>query len=159
MKTKRCSKCGKVKPVNEFWKSRSSKDGLQSGCKKCCKEGGKKYKLKYPHRWWSSGTRSLHRGRGYKINITLDELEKLAKPITHCPICDIKLDWSYGSKGKAKFNSPTLDRINNEKTLTKKNVWIICYSCNRTKSNKTMKEFYIYCKNFVEKFKGRSFNY
>lgn len=39
MKTKRCSKCGKVKSVNEFHKDRINKDGLRSECKKCLISG------------------------------------------------------------------------------------------------------------------------
>ena len=33
--TKRCSRCGKTKPVSEFCKNRRSKDGLHSYCKAC----------------------------------------------------------------------------------------------------------------------------
>lgn len=35
METKRCSKCGEEKPVDQFWKDRHTKDGLRSSCKKC----------------------------------------------------------------------------------------------------------------------------
>ena len=36
METKKCSKCGEVKPINEFYKQKSHKDGLNSQCK-CCR--------------------------------------------------------------------------------------------------------------------------
>lgn len=32
---KRCTKCGEVKPLAEFYKSKASKDGFASGCKSC----------------------------------------------------------------------------------------------------------------------------
>ena len=32
---KKCGKCGVVKPASNFWKMRSSKDGLQPQCKNC----------------------------------------------------------------------------------------------------------------------------
>ena len=35
VKTKRCSKCGQIKPISEFYKKKSSKDGLYSICKEC----------------------------------------------------------------------------------------------------------------------------
>lgn len=38
MKTKRCSKCGEAKGVDEFHKDRSKKDGLDHRCKSCVKE-------------------------------------------------------------------------------------------------------------------------
>ncbi|SOB60630.1 putative prophage protein [Pseudodesulfovibrio profundus] len=33
--TKRCTKCGEVKPVSEFYKRAESRDGLVSNCKSC----------------------------------------------------------------------------------------------------------------------------
>lgn len=38
METKKCYKCGRTLPVTEFYKNRSTKDGLQSMCKDCIKE-------------------------------------------------------------------------------------------------------------------------
>lgn len=39
METKRCSRCGQVKPVSEFTKKASNKDGLDSQCKDCKRVG------------------------------------------------------------------------------------------------------------------------
>lgn len=39
--TKKCAKCGRELPVEEFHKSKSSKDGLYSYCKECTREIGK----------------------------------------------------------------------------------------------------------------------
>lgn len=36
--TKRCSKCGRVKPIDGFYKNASMKDGLQTHCKECQSE-------------------------------------------------------------------------------------------------------------------------
>jgi 5-methylcytosine-specific restriction endonuclease McrA/uncharacterized protein (UPF0212 family) len=36
--TKKCPKCGDTKPVEAFYNSKSSKDGLQPRCKSCCAE-------------------------------------------------------------------------------------------------------------------------
>jgi len=35
METKKCSKCGEIKPVGEFSKRKDSKDGLRGRCKEC----------------------------------------------------------------------------------------------------------------------------
>lgn len=43
METKLCTKCGQVKPVSEFGKNKSKKDGLQSHCKECVKIYKKKH--------------------------------------------------------------------------------------------------------------------
>jgi len=38
MQTKKCSKCGEVKAVSEFYKDKYSKDGVRSSCKECKKQ-------------------------------------------------------------------------------------------------------------------------
>ena len=38
MKTKICSKCGEEKPLGEFYKNNSSKDGLYAYCKECSRK-------------------------------------------------------------------------------------------------------------------------
>ena len=43
METKKCSKCGEVKPINEFYKQKSHKDGYQSSCKNCRSQWAKLY--------------------------------------------------------------------------------------------------------------------
>ena len=35
MTTKKCSKCGKVKPLDKFYKDKKGKNGLASHCKSC----------------------------------------------------------------------------------------------------------------------------
>jgi hypothetical protein len=44
MKTKKCSKCGEVKPVSEFHKRAASKDGYATRCKVCKKAENKAYR-------------------------------------------------------------------------------------------------------------------
>jgi hypothetical protein len=43
METKKCSTCGEVKPINEFYKQKSHKDGCQSSCKNCRSQWAKLY--------------------------------------------------------------------------------------------------------------------
>ncbi|MBA7680519.1 hypothetical protein ES703_88836 [subsurface metagenome] len=45
LKTKRCRKCGKIKPVSEFYKSKKGR--LGSWCKQCDKEYQKEYQKEY----------------------------------------------------------------------------------------------------------------
>lgn len=35
-KMKQCSKCGKIKPLSEFYRDEKNKDGFYGVCKKCC---------------------------------------------------------------------------------------------------------------------------
>ena len=56
--TKKCHRCGKVKPYYDFYKNRSKKDGLQSQCKECLSETHKKWyknnvdKARKSHKEW-----------------------------------------------------------------------------------------------------------
>ena len=43
METKRCTKCKEVKPVAEFSKDKSKKDGFHNACKTCSKEKNRKW--------------------------------------------------------------------------------------------------------------------
>ncbi len=104
---------------------------------------------KHPHRAWAIKSLYGHKRRGFIINILRLELENLAKHTIYCPICNIKLDWQYGAGMNA--DTPTIDRKTNEKVLNKDNIWIICCKCNRTKSDRTLKEFIAYCQMIVDK--------
>jgi len=42
-KTKRCSHCGAVKPVSEFYRNTNNADNLQNSCKACSKDPSKAY--------------------------------------------------------------------------------------------------------------------
>src|SRR3989304_2271033 len=100
------------------------------------KINSKKWREENPYRYWAIGTINRHKRKGFTILSTIDEIEFLAKRIKNCSYCNIELDWSWGNKGP-KLNSPSLDRINNEKELRKDNIQIICYDCNAVKRTKT----------------------
>jgi len=50
MKTKRCSYCKNEKPIEEFWKSKNTKDGLQYKCKECTTYLNKQYAINNPEK-------------------------------------------------------------------------------------------------------------
>ncbi len=41
MKTKRCTRCKIIKPIDSFYKNNKSKDGKYCQCKQCCSEKSK----------------------------------------------------------------------------------------------------------------------
>jgi hypothetical protein len=55
--TKRCRNCGLVKPLNEFYTDRRTRDGLAYDCKKCSwspsKERRERYKREADELWAS----------------------------------------------------------------------------------------------------------
>lgn len=44
LENKKCTKCGEIKPLNEFYRNKASKDGYRSDCKDCCAARKKKWK-------------------------------------------------------------------------------------------------------------------
>lgn len=48
--------------------------------------------------------------------------------------------------------SPTLDRLDNEQIIRSDNILILCYQCNATKRDRTLKEFLDYCRAVSVKF-------
>ena len=93
-----------------------------------------------------------HRRRGYKIELTYAELCEVALKTDSCFICGTMLDWQLGSKGHMNGRSPTLDRLDNEEVIRRDNILILCYKCNATKRDRTLKEFLDYCNAVVTKF-------
>ena len=44
IKKKKCTKCGEVKLLIEFYKNKNHKDGLQYICKRCANQKSKEYR-------------------------------------------------------------------------------------------------------------------
>jgi len=158
---KTCTRCGETKVISEFGISPRYADGFRTWCKECCKEDHKIYYLKNrkkinektskrqkekPREYWAYSTMCGHRSRGCVVIVTKEELIALAYSSFNCGICGCLLDWSLiGKNGSPCSSSPSLDRINQENTLTMDNIQIICSKCNVTKNDRTMQEFIDYC--------------
>jgi len=148
---KKCTKCGQWKPISEFSKSKTHRDGLYSWCKECDKEKGKerwencKINTENYKRKKIAKTLSLHRKRGYDVIVTIDECMEMDND--YCFYCGCKLEWEYGT-GFTSY-SPTIDRLNNGNTLTKSNTVFACNSCNAGKNSGTVEEYIERCKRVV----------
>ena len=82
--------------------------------------------------------RAKARGMAYDFRV-LDRLEKC--PPTHCGCCNHKLDYSCGrGTGRNADRSPSFDRRNNRAGYTLANTFVVCYRCNRIKSDATWQE-------------------
>ncbi len=98
---------------------------------------------------WTKRSIRAHIENGYYVDIDLEKLTNIAKDTRYCSMCGKMLKWTYG-KG-CVHNSPTVDRINNDRGMTMDNIWIICKSCNGFKGKKKMQDIIAYCKTIVEK--------
>lgn len=152
--TKKCSKCGAEKPLSAFHVDKTRKYGRYHMCKECRKKDNQdRYRnrsIEKIKEYWSNTSLYCHKRHGYIINVDKDYIYKLALKTDYCPICGCKLDWCSGNG--CNDESPTLDRIYNEKILNEDNVWIICRKCNTTKLNRTFDEFVEYCSMVSMKF-------
>lgn len=105
---------------------------------------------------WIANILSNHRQR-FVVDIDTYELAEKWKDVKYCNICGIHLDWSCG-KGIMQNNSPSIDRINNEKIMNINNVQLVCSQCNRIKSSNTMTKFIKSCKRIVDYNKNINYN-
>jgi len=108
----------------------------------------KEYRERHPHRMWARNTLHDHKRDGCDIQISLDELTAIAEKSTHCPYCGVRM--LYCPKNIPVWNSPTLDRRDNENVIRADNIDIICLDCNKAKVNWTKEEFVSFCRDIVE---------
>lgn len=159
-----CKRCKQLKSRDEFSKSTRSVRGKCDWCKSCMAKYHAEYakthleKLRNDAReWynkspraWAAGALRSHRNRGHIVNITPEELYKFALDKKICPICGQTLSWGK-KNGRIRANSPSLDRIKNEKEINIDNIWIICAKCNMAKGESSMEDFIKYCKTVIKR--------
>jgi len=148
-KDKFCSKCKEHKPLSEFDKDRTSKDGVGWRCKPCRKEymdNMCRFKR------WFGGKRSNAKINGIEFTIEPEDIPgvkiewynsrrqgskntwRAIKYPKVCPVFGVELDWGMGS---LNGNSPSLDRIDSTKGYIKGNVMMISHLANTMKQNVT----------------------
>ena len=109
----------------------------------------KEFNLKYPGRIsenrkkWADNNVEKRLLKGAKGRSKRDgiyfklESEDIVVPVK-CPILGIKL--KTNNRQVPKYNSPSLDRINNNRGYTKNNIQVISYRANTMKGDATPKE-------------------
>jgi hypothetical protein len=60
---KRCPKCGEVKPLTEFNRNRTTRDGLTHWCKECLRETSRRYREANPEAVRKAARESMRRAR------------------------------------------------------------------------------------------------
>ena len=146
------SKCKQhnPQPLSEFCKDKNSTDGLRWMCKSCAKEYDAN---RCPFKKWFQKKKFNSQSAGKEFTIEPEDIPgvKIRETITYwhkrkhtswegveypkvCPVLGIKLDWGRNGLNN---NSPSLDRINNNKGYVKGNVIMISNLANKMKSNAT----------------------
>jgi len=106
---------------------------------------------KNPELLWARKTYNSHARRKLTILMTIKENAELRKKTKACIYCGSMLNYR-STRDTPRNNTPSLDRINNEKILTKENCRIICHLCNTIKNDMTHDEFIEYCKHIALNF-------
>ena len=83
-------------------------------------------------------SRAIERCKITKVPFLLNSYKDIPKPTKYCPLLNIPM---FVSSGTATDNSPTLDKIDNEKGYVKGNLQVISRKANQSKSNLTFKEY------------------
>jgi hypothetical protein len=130
-----CTSCGDIFP-------RTSKSVTL--CNFC---NSKRVKSNKPD--WRMHQRAKQRAKKFGREFSL-EVEDIQIP-SHCPILGIPLEISSGKPG-GKFNSPALDRIDNNKGYTKSNTQTISQRANAMKADASKEELIKFAKWVLETF-------
>jgi hypothetical protein len=159
-KGKVCTNCKEHLPLSEFSIRKSSKkDGLVARCKSCIKEYVNNV---CPFYLYFAIKKSNAKIKGIEFTIEPTDIPsvKIRETISEtrgrkyksweaveypkvCPVLGMKLDW--GKNGR-QSNSPSLDRINNNKGYVKGNVIMISDLANTMKRNATPEQLNQFCR-------------
>ena len=82
--TKKCSKCGKEKPLDEFYRDKKSPDGYAYNCKECHRLTSRE-----SYRKTKESTKPVHHSN---TNVQTD-LSRRQEEALRCSLCRRRLDW------------------------------------------------------------------
>ena len=156
--TKYCKSCGEDKPIIDFSRNSSSKDGLQRVCKICdnarqnarrsinrehTNAQGREYQAKrrknFTYRVQMLVTASKQRAsnKNREHSITVQDVLDIYPPDGRCPVFGFKLEFNNAG---FRETSPSIDRIDSSRGYTKDNIQVISWKANRIKSYATLDE-------------------
>lgn len=128
--TKRCHRCGTVKPYYEFGFHAGRTDGLDSYCSPCGLAFVQAYQSTPEGRANVLVREAKRRATKRGLVFTLDKREaEIAAMIRKgCALTGLEFDISSGTGRKP--NSPSIDRVKPELGYTVENVRVICWALN-----------------------------
>lgn len=162
MITKQCTRCKIIKPINDFYKKKSNKDGIDSWCKSCYKITNQiyqknnkdkldKYKTQhyheYPAKYLLRRLKYRSKDKNIENTVKLQDIEKALEKCANkngeyiCPILGIVINIGINcGKNNSKDNLISVDRIDNNKGYIPDNIAIMSFRANSIKSNGTAEE-------------------
>lgn len=156
---KKCSHCKEIKPLSEFSKTKTNKDGLSYLCRPCNRAETKAYRERHNERYYRNqcNVRNSFTGRikdmhhncktrakikGFDFDIEIDDIINLyAEQNGRCAITNQEMDFKSSNRKKANPFRISIDRIDSNGGYTKNNIRLVCWSVNQMKGDKTEEEF------------------
>ena len=142
-----CSKCGSVKPKEQFFKHSQRSDGLHSWCKECCKEGSRRSIAKKYATFEGRISTFLRtckvsaKKRGQEFSLTRQDFEEMWRDQYQlCAYSGIEM-----TTLPSMLTSVSVERIDNEVGYTRENTVLVCNGVNRMKSDMKPEEFLAFC--------------
>ena len=146
-----CKECDIEKPSEEFHKNKSTSDGLHTLCKPCNNQKANKWvkdnldtvvakkrlRRQDVRKSLLEAAQNRARVKSLPIDITVNDI--IIPDV--CPVLGIELT---KSSGRAKPNSPSLDRIVPALGYVKGNIQVISNKANTMKNNATADELYLF---------------
>jgi hypothetical protein len=136
--SKRCFKCGETKPVSEFRRNKSKKDGFSSDCKECHAAYCKSYGMGRPFYALLNTARKRAKDRDLPFSITEEYLESIWTGV--CPVFQVRLDLPSHGGNALSPTKPSLDRLVPDKGYIPGNVIWISFRANTIKSDANSEE-------------------
>lgn len=129
----------RMRPIEEFCKAKTP-DGLSYSCKSCrtkenkeqCHKRYKRWKERDPIKAMLQGIKGNAQKKGIECTLTVTDLIVPDK----CPILNIPLEFSE----KRTYNTPSVDRIDNDRGYTPDNIVICSWRANMLKKDATVQE-------------------
>lgn len=143
-KVKTCVECKEEKPYSEFYTEKNQR--ISSRCKICAKvhlkrwkknnkermkECINKYKIRQPISYLLIRCRIRAKKKNLEYNLSREDIV-IPK---FCPVLGIKITF-----GQEKYNSPSIDRIDNNKGYIKGNIIVVSVKANELKRDSSFEE-------------------
>ena len=139
---KTCVKCGQARPFKDFPHRKQVRQGRKAVCTNCStivrtpghiREAGRRTMIKYRltmRGQYRNFFQTMVR-RGKKFDLTFEEFSQLIGAANNkCFYCGIEMNRKQGSR-----TGRSIDRKDNNKVYTLKNVVVCCRRCNTIKSD------------------------
>ena len=136
IKEKKCCCCKQIKPIDNYGFNKLMESGYSSTCKECQNKRSNNFKARF--NMWKRGAKK----RRIEFTLTLEELEKIPHDICYYTNKPLTLESN-------RYNTISLDRLNNSGGYTKSNVVFCCQFVNYMKGELTQEQLIDSCRLIV----------